>query len=130
VNISIIENLVTVIYHKARNAFLNKNVFSPVLKESSVCVALRWSGRLFHRRGAAEQKARLLWASVIRLTHLETLPHSTHTHTATPLPTPGEVTRARPAPGGLPQKLNSRQHKWHLKVNTCDESDEEAWCVC
>ena len=47
VNISIIENLVTVIYHKAKNAFLNKNVFSPVLKESSVCVALRWSGRLF-----------------------------------------------------------------------------------
>ena len=48
----------TVIYHKAKNAFLNKNVFSPVLKESSVCVALRWSGRLFHKRGAAEQKAR------------------------------------------------------------------------
>src|SRR4029434_4507824 len=58
VDISIIENLVTVIYHKARNAFLKKNVFSPVLKESSACVALRWSGRLFHKRGAAEQKAR------------------------------------------------------------------------
>ena len=37
---------------------MNKKVFRPVLKESSVCVALRWSGRLFHKRGAAEQKAR------------------------------------------------------------------------
>ena len=36
------------------NAFLNKNVFCPALKDSSVCVALRWSGRLFHKRG--EQK--------------------------------------------------------------------------
>ena len=45
------------IYHKVKNAFLNRNVFSPALKESSVCVALRWSGRLFHKRGAAEQKA-------------------------------------------------------------------------
>ena len=44
--------------YKVRNAFLNRKVFRPVLKESSVCVALRWSGRLFHRRGAPEQKAR------------------------------------------------------------------------
>ena len=45
-------------WSKPKNAFLNKNAFRPDLKESSVCVALRWSGRLFHKRGAAEQKAR------------------------------------------------------------------------
>src|SRR4029434_7016838 len=57
------------IEHKARNAFLNKNVFGPALKESSVCVALRWSGRLFHKRGAAEQKAR---SRMVRSLVLET----------------------------------------------------------
>ena len=37
---------------------MNKKVFRPVLKQSSVCVALKWSGRLFHSRGAAAAKAR------------------------------------------------------------------------
>ena len=33
---------------------MNKKVFRPVLKQASVCVALKWSGRLFHSRGAGE----------------------------------------------------------------------------
>ena len=37
---------------------LKRNVFSPPLKASTDCGALRWSGRAFHSSGAAEQKAR------------------------------------------------------------------------
>jgi len=46
--------LVIKLKFKDINAFLNKKVFRSVLKESSVCGALRWSGRLFHKRGVAE----------------------------------------------------------------------------
>ena len=37
---------------------LKINVFSPPLKASTDCAALKWAGRAFHSSGATEQKAR------------------------------------------------------------------------
>ena len=40
------------------NALVKRCVLSPFLKVSTDCGALRWLGRVFHSRGAAEQNAR------------------------------------------------------------------------
>ena len=42
-----------------QKAFVKRCVLRCVLKDSTVCGALRWSGRAFHSLGAAEQKARM-----------------------------------------------------------------------